>query len=71
MKKTSNLWIARDKSGELYIYAEKPERNGTVFYTRNVKFVNLYKSFPMLVSEMYPEVTWENSPKELIIKKDE
>ena len=51
------IWIARNKDGTLEAYRSKPERK--------------YKEFDAedwldyLDDDEYPEVTWENSPKEL------
>lgn len=53
------LWIARDKNGGLFVYKEKP-------------YLDPYGSFDsdkggcfVLDPKMYPEVTFENSPKKL------
>ena len=60
----NSVWIARDKNGTLAIFENKPildyddawycEYSDEVFNTIN--------------SEMFPEITFENSPKQLIIK---
>ena len=62
------MWIARDKDGCLYLYEHKPtklrgadrfidkkDRNGYVLHIER---------------ELYPEVTFENSPVELVPKME-
>ena len=48
----------------LNAYRVKPERKANVFYA------NLRDWLDCLDDDDYPEVTWENSPKELVLKKD-
>ena len=55
-----NIWIARDDSGSLWIYSSKPYMYG-LEYMPQVD-ADLWK----LPTEMYPEVTFENSPVELV-----
>ena len=57
------MWIARDKNGDLCVYGSKPERFDDEVYGD-------YGKYQKLPEEWFPEVTWENSPKELIIKED-
>lgn len=59
------MWIARDKDGELFVYKQRPFRNGDVFNSA----YGMYGMMAILNYE-YPEVTWENSPKELVVKMD-
>ena len=60
------MWIARDKDGSLWLYGAKP-----------IKFVNMFvedgenETLGTINNSQFPEVTWENSPKELIIKPEE
>lgn len=59
-----NLWIARDKNGELYIYCNKPELDkiAKIFYATSDDVD------PCQIDEVfYPEVTYENSPKKLLV----
>lgn len=74
MEKT--VWIARDKDGDLYLYSKKPELDNDtftwgeedelIFFSPNNRLdVSCYMQID---SDLYPEVTFENSPKELIIK---
>ena len=56
------MWIARDKDGRLYVYQQRPFRNGDFFDSAS--------RFMMILDCEHPEVTWENSPKELVVKED-
>ena len=58
------LWIARDKDNSLFIYSKKPIKNYD-FYNYNTEDV---LDSTIIPEELYPEVTFENSPKQLIIK---
>lgn len=49
------LWIARDFNGGLYLYDSKPEWNGYYFIGNN--------SGMLISRELFPEVTFENSPQ--------
>ena len=71
MEKMQSLWIARDKNGYLYEYTEKPKRRNESFVSdaEDMKEWN-DDNFMLLPDEMYPEVTWENSPFELTIKSE-
>jgi len=60
--------IARDKDGALYIYASKPVRREDMFSPNGEKLLTNFRMLMQINSELYPNVTWENSPKELIIK---
>lgn len=55
------MWIARDKCGSISIYTDEP-----------IKYIDRFVPYDCdgcrLNSDMFPEVTFENSPKELVIK---
>lgn len=53
------LWIARDKSGSLYLYEDKPEKKGDEF---------IGKSWAWIFTSLFPEVTFENSPQKVEFK---
>lgn len=55
------MWIARNKNGGLYVFSSQPKRQEQTFAFGG----NLMQ----LPSEHYPEVTWVNSPLELLIKQ--
>ena len=60
------LWIARDKDNSLFIYSKKPIKDYN-FYKYDIEDV---LDSTLIPEELYPEVTFENSPKQLIIKQD-
>lgn len=55
------VWIARDKDGELCLYKSKPWK---CVYGQ----FDCDEMFLPMDSDMYPEITWENSPKEFELK---
>lgn len=52
------LWIARDKDGCLCLHEEKP------YCSANGVWYNL-KQMIHLSKNLFPEVTWENSPQQV------
>lgn len=58
------VWVARDQDGCLFIGKEKPIGNV------NLSWIVAEEYFPF-DTELFPELTWENSPieVELTIKK--
>ena len=60
--KNNMFYIARNKGGELYVYAEKPKKGTTTF----IPISPIWHKIP---EEYYPEITFENSPKKLIIEE--
>ena len=61
----NSIWIARDKTGFLWAYTEKPvEYNGS--------WIPSTDEFPYDIDErLFPELTWESEPIELVIKGKE
>lgn len=55
-------WIARDKTGDLYIYDQKPSYPDCtgIFGCRHVEVMD------QLDSRLFPELTFENSPVKII-----
>lgn len=51
-----SLWIAREKSGALWLYETKPKRCSEGFYAPSG-----YWEKPLRDDSLFPEVTWENS----------
>ena len=62
------MWIARDKDGSLSAYEKKPTRFDSYFGV--VTDSGTWDSELWLDEKEYPEVTWESSPKELVVKED-
>ena len=54
------VWIARDKDNSLWLYTDKPSKNGDEFSA------NAIDGFYKIDDDFYPEVTWDNSPQELV-----
>lgn len=67
-------WIARDKDGSLCIYNDEPDRE---YDDEAFETTNLIGDYTTLDDNLFPEVTWKNSPKrvkvnlELISDEDE
>ena len=59
-----SIWIARNKDNTLEAYSVKPKRRSKSFDSDIADWVC------HLSEDEYPEVTWENSPKELIVKEN-
>lgn len=60
------LWIARDKDGELCLYKTKPWKR--VNTTHHNDQFDCDDSFMNIDNDLFPEVTYENSPQEIEIK---
>lgn len=54
------MWMARDKSGDLYLYKSKPIVNEGIWYCR--------EGLWSISNYLFPEVTFENSPVEVELK---
>lgn len=64
--KNKQLWIARDKSGALFIYESKPERNTTLgCWMSKHKLEHTYQ----VETKANCDITWENEPIKIKIKK--
>lgn len=66
-----SVWIARRKSGNLYLFFEKPYITNNFQRWHIVKDSNhttLVDTGIKIDKTKYPEVTWENSPKEFELK---
>ena len=61
--KDMKLWIARDKNGSLTVYNTKPKLYFDDFWDGDYSthYIDLDK-------DMFPEVTFENSPQEVELK---
>lgn len=59
------IWIARDKNGELWGYLDKPIRGEEIFknFGEDMSF--------SIIDNLFPKITWENSPIEFIQNKGE
>lgn len=59
------LWIARDKDGSLRLFGEEPH------YVNDKRGWNPILGSIWLSEDIFPEVTWENSPKCVTLKLEE
>lgn len=57
-------WIARDDDMELYMYNEQPRLNRMRIWSVSTESGKSYR----LDSDLFPEVTFENSPQQVEIK---
>ena len=57
------MWIAREKDGSLMFFNLRPHRSGGYFNHKRDDFQGW-----MLDEDLFPEVTWENSPQKVEIK---
>ena len=55
------LWIARDKNGGLYIHFDEPTTDYGKYYFTSSRAV-------VISRELFPEVTYENSPQRVEIR---
>ena len=63
--KENDMWIARDKSGELFIYGHKPCKGIASWVGDTFDYSEVDCDV-----DLFPEVQWEDEePTELIIKK--
>ena len=61
------LWIARDKDETLWIFKEYPIKKEKIFHPTGdiTGRFTYYRSMP---TDLFPEVTFENSPQEVELK---
>lgn len=65
------MWIARDKDGRIHLFYDKPKRTGSFWLNRGYNVFHSLtgnKGQVEIDDYLYPEITFENSPKELIVK---
>lgn len=61
----SSIWIARDTSGILCAFREKPHRNERDgFWVAASDY-----DYSVIDDSWFPELTWEDDPIELVIKE--
>ena len=61
------FWIARDEDGTLWLFKECPIKKEKMFYptTDTTGRFTYYRSMP---EDIFPEITFENSPREVELK---
>lgn len=61
---SESWWVARDKDGEVFIYNSEPIRFESEFKFNGDSFGHCVE----LHNGLFPEMTWENSPKKIEMK---
>ena len=58
------FYVARNFDGNILLFynTKEPERKGEQFVCENIEYEN---DAIVLDDDLFPEVTWENSPKEV------
>ena len=64
----SKLWIARDKDGTLALFKYKPINYSDRCWILHDEVE--YGNYIEMDSELFPEITWDNSPKEITLNVD-
>ena len=54
------MWLAKDYDGSVWLYSQKPKRLDECFKGKDQVYIG---------DNVIPELTWENSPKEMIFKE--
>ena len=62
------LWIARDKDSSLCLYSKEPKLSEEIEGVWVCSQYGYPVEVTVLPSEMFPEVTFENSPREVELK---
>lgn len=58
------LWIARDGDGALFLFSVKPTKENDYWYEHS----GYGYCFAEIPNDVFPEVTFENSPQEVELK---
>lgn len=53
------MWLARDRNCQIYMFKEKPEKKKDVYAITKDSYLT------KLPRQLFPSVTWENSPKKV------
>lgn len=66
------MWIARNKSGTLVLWFNKPVRQGEEWYSNDGFFILDSVQFPTFGEvTLFSEVTWEDSPKKVKLVEED
>ena len=61
----NNIWIARDKDGDLFAFLSEPTR-----YEETGEWAAAgERNASMLLDSWFPELTWDDDPMELVPKE--
>ena len=60
--RTREIWLARDRDGELYAFETKPILDGDVDFEGSIWDDDNGSAVELGFDDVFPEVTFENSP---------
>ena len=64
------MWLARDEEGSINLFMSKPELIQVLDDGEPCRYWQSDNKELPLSKEMYPEVTYTNSPVEVVLKSD-
>jgi len=72
---TKQLWVARNKDNALHLFSDKPKLEGLDVWSSDIEDYVEHQWFngnvvTKLNSELFKEVTFENSPRKVFITID-
>ena len=73
-KNNVHFYVARDKSGELFLYLKKPVRTSNTFISyRGGMFIEVTKNFSMygLNPDDFKDLKWEDEPVEVFLNLED
>lgn len=70
LKKTlySNMWVARDKSGEVLLYEHKPVLRNSGYWIDTADYRSFEPKRMSINEKVFNKVTFENSPIEISLE---
>lgn len=54
---TAKIWVARDKTGDLFAYTKEPERGECVWLSKDDVYIHIPGNY-------FPNLRWEDNPME-------
>ena len=68
MGRTKEIWIARDRDGEIYAFSHKPKLDGDLSYPGDVWDDDEGSAVELGSIDVLPNVTFENSPRRATVE---
>lgn len=62
------MYIARDRDKKLCLYREKPFKGDSIFSCQCYDNARSWSEYFELDESLFPEVTWDNSPQEVVLE---
>lgn len=62
------LWIARDKDETLWLFKEYPIKKMEKLFYPTEDITGRFTDYWRMPMDMFPEITYENSPQEIELK---